>query len=150
MLVLLVPKVGRLVAFSLQGLRLPLGNFKVGGRWTEDETRTYKCPHTTYHSYSWWFQAIWKILVKIGHFPQIEVNIWNKLKPPASNIWFFGGPLVCVSSYFATQCIANNLSFSRSYSKWHYHHQHEAIFLKPHAVPHLIQDTSHHQDYCIF
>lgn len=63
---------------------------------------------------------------------------------PAHKISFFSGAsCVCVWLYFATlvYSIALNLSFSRSSSKWHYHHQHEAIFLKPHQIPHLIQDA---------
>ena len=38
----------------------------------------------------WWFQPVWKILVQIGSFPQVEAKITSFfLKPPDSSILVF-------------------------------------------------------------
>ena len=38
---------------------------------------------TTYCT-SWWFQPIWKILVKLDHFPNFRGENKKSLKPPPS------------------------------------------------------------------
>ena len=47
---------------------------------------------------SWWFQPIWKILVKIGNLPQIGVNI--------NNIW---------NHYLENPCVYTNQCFKGSF-----------------------------------
>ena len=48
--------------------------------WSGLKSRGFRVGDNCYRVPSWWFQPIWKILVKLGHLPQVGVkikNIWN-------------------------------------------------------------------------
>ena len=95
--------------------------------WQVDGQLTY--PHQT--STSWWFQPIWKILVKMGIFPQIGVKIKNIRNHQLVN---------CLSVSFSTWHAIHHppsiTPFSWKVGNWH------ADFTPPHNVGHRNQSTN--------
>ena len=81
-------------------------------RWTREIFEIIKI-----HNFSgWWFQPIWKILVKMGIFPNVRDGNKKDLKPPPSSSHAFADLLRGRGQTF----ILNRLSQSNSFSNRFY------------------------------